>query len=145
MDVPEWWGDSFAPPVSPSMGREEALLTNIALTDQATQQQDEDGLVSSASSEPKFRVKRWRKDPAPNFVNPSPKAVATTPKPPLNRWEHGHLSSQYKPPSLFQLWEDCLRLHFVNVPFPRHQHVVRAYSISSLPTWQCILAHLFLS
>jgi hypothetical protein len=83
------------------MGREEALLTNIALTDQATQQQDEDGLVSSASSEPKFRVKRWRKDPAPNFVNPSPKAVATTPKPPLNRWEHGHLSSQYKPPSLF--------------------------------------------
>ena len=49
------------------------------------------------------------------------------------------------PHCLFQLWEDCLRLHFVNVPFPRHQHVVRAYSISSLPTWQCILAHLFLS
>ena len=140
MDVPEWWGDTFAPPVSPSMGREGALLTNIALTDQATQQQD--GLVSSASSEPKFKVKCWRKDPAPNFVNPSPKAVATTPKPLLNRWEHGRLSS---PQCLFQPWEACLRLHFVNVPFPRHQHVVRAYSIFSLPRWQCILVHLFLS
>lgn len=98
MDGPERWGETFAPPVSPCYDQEEVQFSDAAGLDQVTLPHV--GHVPPTSSEPKFRVKRWRKDPAPVFVNPSPKAMATTLKTPLNRWEDGHLSSHYKPPSM---------------------------------------------
>ena len=51
----------------------------------------------SASSEPLFRVKRWRREPAPRYVDPSPKASATSPKSVLNRFDGQGLGAHYKP------------------------------------------------
>ena len=50
----------------------------------------------SASSEPLFRVKRWRREPAPCYVDPSPKASATSHKSELNRWDGQGLGAHYK-------------------------------------------------
>ena len=51
----------------------------------------------SASSEPLFRVKRWRREPAPCYIDPSPKASATSPKSELSRWDGQGLGVHYKP------------------------------------------------
>ena len=50
-----------------------------------------------ASSEPLFRVKRWRREPAHSYVDPSPKASATSYKSVLNRWDGQGLGAHYKP------------------------------------------------
>ena len=50
-----------------------------------------------APSEPLFRVKRWRREPAESYVDPSPKASATSYKSVLNRWDGQGLGAHYKP------------------------------------------------
>ena len=53
--------------------------------------------VQNSAVEPLFRVKRWRRDPQPQFVAPLCKASPTDPKHLVNRWDGGSLAAQYKP------------------------------------------------
>ena len=98
MDVPGWPADEGTP-LRPSGGGQGTWCQTAASTSDP-ESRPSISIQTSALPEPLFRVKRWRKDSAANFVNPSPKASAITPKQPLNRWDQGSLSSQYRPPSL---------------------------------------------
>ena len=98
MDVPGWPADEITP-LRPS-GRGRGQLPQSFANTIDLEAQSAVGDPTSTLPEPLFRVKRWRKDSTPVFVNPSPKASAITPKQPLNRWDQGSLSSQYRPPSL---------------------------------------------
>ena len=86
-------------PVRPA-GRGHSLISQSVANHVVMDPASPMGSLAKPPTEPMFRVKRWRKDPPTNFVQPSPKACATTPRQTLNRWDQGVLSSQYRPPSL---------------------------------------------
>ena len=50
-------------------------------------------------SQPRFRVKRWRRDPPepPTLLLACPKSSVISPRHQLNRWEEGMVSPNYKP------------------------------------------------
>ena len=59
---------------------------------------DPDADNSALRSQPRFRVKRWRRDPPqPQSLVACPKASVTSPRFQLNRWEEGLISPHYKP------------------------------------------------
>ena len=59
---------------------------------------DQDADDSAFRSQPRFRVKRWRRDPPqPQSLVACPKASVTSPRFQLNRWEEGLISPHYKP------------------------------------------------
>ena len=89
-DVPGWPADESTP-LRPS-GRGRGIWCQTAASTSDPESRPSISNQTSMLPEPLFRVKRWRKDSAANFVNPSPKASAITPK--------GSLSSKYRPPSL---------------------------------------------
>ena len=81
MDVPGWPLESLdALPLPRPGGRGKGQTTQNVV---ATVELDSKGSESDSQptlSGPLFRVKRWRKESTPSFVNPSPKANALTPK-----------------------------------------------------------------
>jgi len=60
---------------------------------------DPDADDTAPQSQPRFRVKRWRRDPPqpPSLLLACPKASVTSPRHQLNRWEEGMVSPNYKP------------------------------------------------
>ena len=60
---------------------------------------DPDADDTALRSQPRFRVKRWRRDPPqpPSLLLACPKTSVISPRHQLNRWEEGMVSPNYKP------------------------------------------------
>ena len=82
-------------------------------------------------SQPRFRVKRWRRDPPepPTLLLACPKASVVSPRHQLNRWEEGMVSPNYKPSG-----EIALSVGGLAPPsLTRRARVLGEYSCGGLP------------
>ena len=80
-------------------------------------------------SQPRFRVKRWRRDPPqpPTLLLACPKASVLSPQHQLTRWEEGMVSPNYKPSGGIALSVGGL------APLTRRAEVPEDYACGGLP------------